>query len=814
MTELKLNVEHDIVLPPALSSQIYNTNTVMNHIELQTLEKGFQKVPATSKDNNSLTFNLPSISGGSMYRELEFEIPLEWSITYEPIVPVGYALKDSVGVGPATWGAGVELISGTLGSSVRPFLSQLNCLDQFPLSKILRNRTYRFNNSSVSLREDLSPEQIDLLVAQMNLNKMANDGLEVFADANSHFDTLDLSTGGILLPDLIVANASTAPTTIVGTRASNQGFNLYRYRGADASEIVITGGIGDICSKIFDTLRLDEKCVSWMEKRNTARNIFNQSVTYENLANGATGGKAQGYGSNTVPQKTMENGYSLNVAYYKTGSTTTVYFKATLRECCISQYFDHPYNFNEFSWNMLIPLSTLDMRFSFDTKYLEESVLKIGDSPQHFTSYSVTIPKIGNQNECFFILKQCKVPLPLQTRDAYKVLFYDQIKPQTAKDATVENNVISAEMQYANLSQIGEYLYIYMPINKSEFLKNNVDSYVAGKSRVYQLPSIFNLPITKTAITVNSDTGLATYDMDMFRLQQLTLKNLQDDEKLRNVIVGESCPISSKKTASFSGVNGAAALTTNAQFETGIIGNLAQRFPTNKYQKMGNGISNSSFFILKMGTDIRLPDSYCPSQIVNYNLTVKAVCDLNSPYLRPYGDQYNDVKSMIESAGNSKVKAQLEVVHLVKKIYTLSGTANQSLYVHDVMVTGENYYNLRNKYESTFDTEVRDDMPFSSDAMIGGSFLSNLRDKASKALSWLTPKIKSALKTGRQVVNFAKENVDQDNALNKYIEMADKGLKITGNGNAMNPHVISAGAKKKGKPSGSSKGEVNWRQYL
>ena len=215
MTETTLNVSNKIVLPPELRSMKYRTNNIVNHVELQTLEKAFVKIPATSKDSNSITWNIPSISGGYMTRDLEFEIPLTWTASFKPTAPsyvAGASFESLVGPDLAY---GDDLVPGDtiftlgLGSNVRPFLKEMNCLDQFPLSKIFRNRTYQFNNSSVTLKEDLTPAQIDAMVAQMNMDKMRNAGLEVFADANSHFNTYSEATGGLLLPQNYTFNGTT-----------------------------------------------------------------------------------------------------------------------------------------------------------------------------------------------------------------------------------------------------------------------------------------------------------------------------------------------------------------------------------------------------------------------------------------------------------------------------------------------------------------------------------------------------------------------------------------------------------------------------
>jgi len=99
---------------------------------------------------------------------------------------------------------------------------------------------------------------------------------------------------------------------------------------------------------------------------------------------------------------------------------------------------------------------------------------------------------------------------------------------------------------------------------------------------------------------------------------------------------------------------------------------------------------------------------------------------------------------------------------------------------------------------------------FSTDMMIGGAFMSNLRDKASALYQNLKPKVDKALSLGRQGVDFAKEHLPSDNALSKWVDVADKGLRVMGRGE--DPHEVSAGAKR-GRKSGSSKAAMDWRAY-
>mgnify|MGYP001573841528 CR=1 FL=1 len=71
-------------------------------------------------------------------------------------------------------------------------------------------REYILNNSSTVLKENFLPEQIDVMVAQLNFDKLRNAGLRVFADANSHFNVLAHTTGGYLAPYTYTHSAATA----------------------------------------------------------------------------------------------------------------------------------------------------------------------------------------------------------------------------------------------------------------------------------------------------------------------------------------------------------------------------------------------------------------------------------------------------------------------------------------------------------------------------------------------------------------------------------------------------------------------------
>ena len=81
MTDVTLKVKNQMVLCPDLEYTKYQTNTVNNLIEEQTLEKGYQSYSASSADQTTITWSIPSISGGAMTREMVCEVPVTWTIS-------------------------------------------------------------------------------------------------------------------------------------------------------------------------------------------------------------------------------------------------------------------------------------------------------------------------------------------------------------------------------------------------------------------------------------------------------------------------------------------------------------------------------------------------------------------------------------------------------------------------------------------------------------------------------------------------------------------------------------------------------------
>jgi hypothetical protein len=774
MSITDLKIDYEMVLPPVLESSRYSTRNVTNQISLQTLEKSFVRYPATSGDVDSqLTFNLPSINGSAMVRELELEVPITFQITFTGIAPDGPVLSSTASPIPL----GQAVATFTYGSSPRPFLNELCCLDTFPLSKIFNSRSYTINNSSTIVKEDFTAEQIDIMSAQLDLRKCENSNLCLFADANAHFRTLDATTGGNMIPLAWTDNTNSFNTV---TEWVNN-LSLIPNASAQAPSYVLNPA----CRYAAGV------CESWQAKRNSARNIVSSTVDFSGVTSGTS---VHGYGSNDVPNSNAQP-YLLNFAYY--GADLVCNFKYVVREQLLSQFWDHEYSHSAFSWNKLLPVSSLNIKLDINSKYLREALLKIGDNVSEIIGsggkYEVSVPTIGDYSTCYLYARQMKIPQVLLPNESYKILYYEQTKPQASKEVKYNGSgSFEAEMQFANLSQVPEWLLFYMPIKKSS-LKGNVTG-VSANSNAYQLPSMLNFPITNLQLTFNSDSGLGTHQLDARQLQQYTMENLQDNKDLMDLIVGKSGHITRNagKVKSYIQNTSGAAIISDVVRNAFIEQNMSQiGSPFAVDCAKTNGISNSSFILLNVSKNLRLPASYCESMIVNFNLTVKATYDSTSQFVKSQKDVINDVAGLT-AINPSLVTGSLEVVHFNKRILNLSGDSLQNIYITNVLITSSEYMALSNAFQRSFQNSARHEV-FDTKMMLGGGFFSNVKQKTMDAYNWLKPRISKALETGREVVDFAKQNVSQDHALRKYIDMADQGLRRTGHGYDEDPHSISAG---------------------
>jgi hypothetical protein len=782
MSESTLKIENIMELCPDLRYTKFNTETVRNVMEMQTLEKGYKSYNVSSRDATSLTWNLTAISSGNIIRELDLEIPIKFSIIYRGIGP-SYDIEQGIAIPAGAVGSTI-----VFGTTPRPFITELNCLDDFCISKMFGSREYTINNASTVLKESYTPAQISIMVSQLDMVKAENQGLALFADSNCHFRTLDYENGGLAL------QYDSLKTFINETVTPNFTFPKTR-------SLIPTYFLNPACK--FAAGKVD----SWQSKRNSARNIQSSTMSVRRALNQnvLVTGLKNGYGSNQLP--TGDQAFSEDLIFD---------FEIVVREQLLSNFWLNELSYDKFGYNRLMPCSSLNVKFGITKSYLEQSILKIGDNVASILNgyagnlgkYEVSIPTIGGANASDvnkprLYLSQCKIPIALLPNDSYKVLYYSQTRPSPAEPVTYtetpQTKKWSAEMKYNNASRVPDYLIIYMPINKAS-LRGNVPG-VAANSLPYQLPSMLNFPISKLNITFGQDTNICTYGLDLFKLQQFTLENIQNSEKLQSLIVGErknvqlgNSPIGYEYTNTSAG----AYITQNAIDEF-LMTSYADTWGSNSlalnYSKT-NGISNSSFYILKLGSQLRLPDSYTAGMVTAYNLEVSAEFDALSPLFRQQKDAINDIGEFANNteASNKLILADLEVIHVNKQLFTISGEAKQEIYIHDIQIQASEFLAIRNEYQASFSKLSKDDI-FSADAMIGGGFMSNLKRKTGAAYKWLSKRVEK------------KGGEDKEEDPSKYGDFTDDGQK---GGSYGNPHVIEAGKKTRKAPAKTA----DWRKYM
>ena len=811
-------VRNEIILPDDLKNARFSTNTITNEIELQTLEKAFVRYPATSQDDSSLTWNVPSISGGQCIRELEHEIPICFDITWQREAQfAGIAFNVGTPIPDGT-----SILACVLPTRARPFCLEHGFLDQFPLSKIFKTRDFQINNASRQLQEVLDPEQIDIMVAGLDWHRMHDFSLDPFCDANAHFRPLDQMLGGNFVCQVFHDNVTPG---------------VPRYWLLEAAQTVSQGPFAENLASVIIPMVLGTPKSIYAEnvkenmatKRNTARNIVKREVKFYDTTNTLISnvGTSVGYGDNLLPLQA--DGFPMMTQ----AGAFTARFCFTVREQLISQYWDSELSHSEFQWNRLLPASSLNIRYGFNSKYMGEALLKIGDfvGDLYGGSYTVSNVRIASQFDQYYsrvpalFLRQCKIPTPLNPRSSWKMTYYHQTKPQASKDLSAVVNgasrSFSATMQYANLSLVSEYLAFVLPIDKPSYLtalKAYDEALYATNTNAYQLPSTLNLPITRLNLTFNQDSNLGTYNMDYYTLQKLTMKNLQNLRETRKVVQGEStcgvAPILSQFNAN-NNTGGDLVNPSDGKDDELIKQIYAQNnhlYPWTDNLIKFSPISNSSFVLLKVGTDIRLPDGISPGMVLNYNLEVSVESDLTL-----LNNLFADVRSSVghfigmDAPVFSAIRGKLDVIHYTKNILDISGTGMQNVYIKDVQIDSLQYVSLVNDYQANFGSRIEEGN-FNTKMMIGGgSWWSSLRDKASAAFDRLKSLARPVLETARKGVDYAKENLAKDSALRNYVDMADQGLQTVGYAKrgGMDSHAVAEGKKKRG-----GKDEVDWRGYL
>ena len=787
-----LEIKNELELPKELKYTEYNSNTVINKSEVQLPEKAYSYKTASSKSSSSIEFNLPSINGGSLRRVLDHEIPITGKIAFKGVAPA-FSLNSTYPIAVADY-----VLSIINGSSPTPLHTALNTIDQAPLSKIFNDREYTINNSSSVLQERFETHQIDAMIAMADIMKMENDGLEPFAAANGHFRPLSYQHGGSIIP--LSWNANSGATVIDVTQV------------LIAHNVFTIGGTTyQLYNQFYDGMRhlkLRNRVVgTWMERRNAGRNIvkFECTLTNNNGGSITTSKDAVGYENTPVPAQSSQ-AFS---ADYSNLDGFILNFKIVIREQMWSQYFFNDYQHDRTVYNELLPASSLSIKYNINQEYLNQAFLQIGDNvvrgldgfevnsagnPDYPNdpaarrlkiTYSVSDVQVGDQSECKIFLQEQKVPIHFQDRTkAYKLMLYDQVRSQGRKDMTVEGNVFSATQEYANLSQVSNYMLLALPINKKNFLKAYTYAESTETPKVSTavpesvLPSTFTLPITDLQITFGNETNLGTYGLDMYQLQKITYDNLQALRELKKLIVGESCPVILENQLAYTVPNNSGGTLDATAAPIYLAHPVAVGYvPIDDRIFQSNGVSNSSFVLLNVNKDLRLPPNMTASQILTYNMSIKASCDI-SKLPSPVGkflDQ-DAILDVIANSGNDVI-AQLDTTFYVRRMMTMSGSTYSTIYLHNVLISSQEYINLLTSFQENF-RKMDKQTIFDSRLMIGGSMFGNVK----KAVNWLAKRTKDTL-------------ADEDK-VKRYADLARKGAEaiesFTGSGYAEN-HTVTGG---------------------
>jgi hypothetical protein len=816
-----LKIQQEMELPRSLKYTEFETSTIINKNEAQLEEMAYRSQKATSGNSSSIEWNLTSISGSSIKRKLEHVIPVDFSIQFKGITPAVFLKETSASVNNV-------LLGLVFGSSPMPFNTLQNTFDQGVLSKIFREREYIINNSSTILQERFEPYQIDVMIAQACIKKMENDGLEPFAAANTHFSTFASDCGGCFMPI----------NWYDGTTA-------YSQQLLSNSLGVIDATAQSLYDKIMSNTRTRYASAianSWQSRRNAARNIVDFQIT--EITNDATGNPilttniASAFGDQEVPYSALSSAYNSLDVYKKQSvfipsDSFTVKFTVTFREELWSNFFYNDYQEDQLVWNELLPASALSVKYTVNQDYLNNGFLQIGDSvrnlllgtpnfgtsaPAQLGVYKIVNVSIGDYTKCYLNLFQQKIPVHFQDRkQAYKCLFYDQVRSQGAKDISLDGNVFSATQDYSNLSQMGDYILITLPINKGNYLKAMYTSGAVPPQSC--LPSTFNLPITDLVMSFGNEVALGTYGLDQYQLQKMTYDNLQELKELKDVVVGKSKSMV-KETNTWGSIIAykTAANGGDITNQIGEIAGLGLQTVDNITQS--SGVSNSQFVLLKLGKDVRLPYGMTAGMVLTFNLSITVSCDLNK-IKAPLG-HYDDVKVLreIASVPQTATLAQLDVVFYQKRLWTLSGPQYGTTYVHNIIISSGEYIAILTKFKEGFSSMVRDDI-YDARMMLGGSVMGRVK----QGLDWLKPRVKKAVEIAQKGAQLASHI---PGSVGATASLVNKGLDVANNflGSGDRENMVYAGAMSNevmaGRQSnsvtagrkGKAAPQTNWRNLL
>lgn len=782
--DVKLDIVQEMELPKSLKYAEYDSNKIINKSEVQLEDKAYRSYPATSADGNEVEWSIPSIAGGSIRRCLEHEVPVYAQVTYSGIQP-------SFSIGTAPIAIGAQVFDAIFGSSPTPLNPLQSSIDQAPLSKIFGERAFTINNASTVLTENLDHQEVDMLVAGADLEKMENDNLEPFVTSNiCAFETLTRASVGHIIPH--------------GWNLNNDPFS---------SPLLAKVAENSLMSAIVLSRRTrfsGNLAQSWASKRNSGRNI----VKFEVVS--ITGGAPTqafstdviGYENIKCPVPTIATFPQPTVAgYYST--PFTYLFKWTIREQLWSNHWFNDYNYDRNIWNQLMPVSALNVKYTIKKDYLSKNFLQVGDNI-HYVNASGNKYTIDNvyvstsQNELKLNLYSQKVPSHFINQNAYKLMFMDKASKQGQKpvfadavDGSGNATIFKATQEYNNLTQVPEFIQTCLPIQKSVFLKKLYGTSFTPPDCT--LPSVFNLPITGLQMTFNDESDLGLFQQDQYQLQKITIDNLQELKCLKDVVVGKSMPFHQQEVDDAFTNAGATVLATEQQVWSYIASESLQspELATSDRTQPSMPVSCSQFTLLKLGRDVRLPVGMCAGQLITFNMTVTAICDLTK--LPVYNGFYDTVSTLRNfTAGDlTQPLANMQNYFYNKKIVTLSGRASSTVYVHNIYITLNQYKTMLADIKTAFSKLDRDDI-FDSRLIMGGSLFGRMKD----AVDWVKPKLKKAVdvaKTVSDVTGLAPPGLRT-------------GLDIASNvlGSGMAENVVHAGRSQ----NAVTAGKIDWKKML
>jgi len=283
-----------------------------------------------------------------------------------------------------------------------------------------------------------------------------------------------------------------------------------------------------------------------------------------------------------------------------------------------------------------------------------------------------------------------------------------------------------------------------MQISKSQFIK-----LVNPNLPQCALPSNLNLPITGMKITINSEEGQGLFGQDKYQLDKITIKNIQNENYNKRVIVGESHAVNVPEPYQVRGVAGVGGINDASEFNTALIASFgANGLTKGDEMYIKTPVSTGSFIMLKFGEDVRLPIDMAPGMTTVFNMVVEVECDLSK---LPVNSGLIDTVELLRNSGPTDLGsgsqaplARLENLFYNRMLLTLSGTTFSTVYNHKIQMTPNDYKVLLNNIKQEFANKDKDDI-FDNRILLGGGVF----DKISNAVDWLSPKLEKAVKLAK-----------------------------------------------------------------